>query len=69
MRVKMGTKIDHAADESHLSENDIHLLLVLCTKLLKFCADVTAEIDPAAAAMLSYVRDDILSESKTKLPS
>jgi hypothetical protein len=69
MRTKMSTKVESSTEKSHLSEHDIHLLLVLCTKLLKFCADVTGEIDPAAAAMLTYVRDDILSESKIKLPS
>jgi hypothetical protein len=51
-----------------LSERDVRLLLVVCTELVNFCASVTGQIDPAAAAMLAYVRDDILSESKLKLP-
>ncbi len=51
-------------DKSQLSERDVRLLLTLCTQLVNFCASVTGKIDPAAAAMLAYVRDDILSESK-----
>ena len=44
------------------------MLLVVCSELVNFCASVTGQIDPAAAAMLTYVRDDIRSESKVKLP-
>ena len=55
-------------EKSQLSERDVRLLLVICTELVNFCASVTGKIDPAAAAMLTYVRDDILSESKMELP-
>jgi hypothetical protein len=54
--------------KSHLSEQDIRLLLVMCTELVNLCAGLTGQIDPAAAAMLAYVRDEIISESKVKLP-
>jgi hypothetical protein len=68
MRANMNKKEEQRLDKSHLSERDVRLLLVVCTELVNLCANVTGQIDPAAAAMLAYVRDDILSESKLKLP-
>ena len=71
----MGKQVEHVSktaetklDKSQLSERDVRLLLIVCTELVNFCASVTGKIDPAAAAMLAYVRDDILSESKMGLP-
>jgi hypothetical protein len=49
--------------QAQLSERDIRLLLVICAALVNFSAKVTSAIDPAAAAMLAYVRDEILFES------
>jgi hypothetical protein len=54
-------KVD--STQSQLSERDIRLLLVICAELVNFSAKVTGEINPAAAAMLAYVRDDIRFES------
>jgi hypothetical protein len=54
-------KVD--STQSQLSERDIRLLLVICAELVNFSAKVTGEIDPAAAAMLAYVRDDIRFET------
>ena len=68
MRANHSKKAEPKLDKSNLSERDVRLLLVVCTELVNFCANVTGQIDPAAAAMLAYVRDDILSESKLKLP-
>ena len=68
MKANMNKKDAQRLEKSHLSEHDVRLLLVVCTELVNFCASVTRQIDPAAAAMLAYVRDDILSESKLKLP-
>jgi hypothetical protein len=39
----------------------------MSTELLSLCARLAGKIDPAAAAMLTYVRDDILSESNSEL--
>jgi hypothetical protein len=55
------------SETSKLSKQDIRLLLVMCTEFVNLCAKLTGEIDPAAAAMLTYVRDDILPESKLEL--
>jgi len=55
------------SDQSQLSKQDMRLLLVMCTELVNLCAKLTGKIDPAAAAMLAYVRDDIVSESKLEL--
>jgi hypothetical protein len=56
------------SETAQLSERDIRVLLVLCSELVNFCAKVTGQIDPAAGAMLAYVRDDIRSESKSLSP-
>jgi hypothetical protein len=53
--------------KSELSERDIRLLLIICAELVNFSGKVTGEIDPAAAAMLAYVRDDIRFESLSLL--
>jgi hypothetical protein len=55
------------ADKSQLSKQDVRLLLVMCTELVNLCSRLTGKIDPAAAAMLAYVRDDIASENKLEL--
>ena len=39
----------------------------LCTELVNLCARLTGKIDPAAGAMLAYVRDDIVAENKNEL--
>lgn len=54
-------------EKSQLSRQDTRLLLVACTELVNLCMKLTGKIDPAAAAMLAYVRDDIVTESKDKL--
>jgi hypothetical protein len=53
--------------KSQLSKQGARLLLVMCTELVNLCAKLTGKIDPAAGAMLAYVRDDIVSESKVEL--
>jgi hypothetical protein len=68
MRSNVSKTVETKVEKSQLSERDVRLLLVVCTELVNFCASVTGKIDPAAAAMLTYVRDDILSESKMGLP-
>jgi hypothetical protein len=65
-RIEKKEKAD--SETSQLSERDIRLLLVLCAELVNFCAKITGKIDPAAGAMLAYVRDDIHFESKSLLP-
>jgi hypothetical protein len=53
--------------ESKLSKQDARLMLVMCTELVNLCARLTGQIDPAAAAMLAYVRDDIIFENKNEM--
>jgi hypothetical protein len=64
-RLRLKPEIDGV--KSQLSNQDIRLMLVMCTELVNLCARLTGKIDPAAAAMLAYVRDDIISESKVVL--
>jgi hypothetical protein len=52
---------------SQLSKQDTRLLIIMCAELVNLCAKLTGKIDPTAAAMLTYVRDDIVSESKVEL--
>ena len=54
------------AEKSQVSKQDVRLLLDMCTELVNLCAKLTGKIDPAAAAMLAYVRDDIASENKNE---
>jgi hypothetical protein len=56
-------KLEVETDKSQLSKRDLRLMLVMCTELVNLCAKLTGKIDPAAAAMLAYVRDDIASEN------
>lgn len=67
MAARVDRKSETDAEKSHLSKQDVRLLLVMCTELVNLCAKLTGKIDPAAAAMLAYVRDDIVSESKVEL--
>jgi hypothetical protein len=64
-RLRLKPEIDGV--KSQLSNQDIRLMLVMCTELVNLCARLTGKIDPAAAAMLAYVRDDIILESKVEL--
>ena len=67
MAARMNKKSDSDTDKSQLSKQDLRLMLVMCTELVNLCAKLTGRIDPAAAAMLAYVRDDIASESNLEL--
>ena len=67
MVARVDRKLDYDGVKSQLSKQDVRLMLVMCTELVNLCAKLTGKIDPAAAAMLAYVRDDIVSESKLEL--
>jgi hypothetical protein len=67
MAARMNKKPDSDTDKSKLSKQDLRLMLVMCTELVNLCAKLTGQIDPAAAAMLAYVRDDIASENNLEL--
>ena len=67
MVARVNKKSESDPDKSQLSKQDLRLMLVMCTELVNLCAKLTGRIDPAAAAMLAYVRDDIASESNLEL--
>jgi hypothetical protein len=67
MAAQVNKKSDAETEKSQLSKQDIRLMLVMCTELVNLCARLTGKIDPAAAAMLAYVRDDIVAENKNEL--
>ena len=67
MAARMNKKSDSETDRSQLSKQDLRLMLVMCAELVNLCAKLTVKIDPAAAAMLAYVRDDIASENNLEL--
>ena len=68
MAVRVKKKPEADSESSQLSERDIRLLVILCAELVNFCAKVTGKIDPAAGAMLAYVRDDMRFEGQSLLP-
>jgi hypothetical protein len=67
MAAQVNKKSQSEADKSQLSQQDLRRMLVMCTELVNLCAKLTGKIDPAAAAMLAYVRDDIASENNLEL--
>jgi hypothetical protein len=67
MAARVGKKSYTKSENSQLSKQDIRLLLVMCIEIVNLCAKLTGKIDPAAAAMLAYVRDDIVATSKLEL--
>jgi hypothetical protein len=67
MATTVKDKVETGVQQSRLSKQDTRLLLIMCTELVNLCARLTGKIDPAAAAMLTYVRDDIVSESNSEL--
>ena len=67
MVARVNRKSETETDKSQLSKQDVRLMLVMCTELVNLCAKLTGKIDPVAAAMLAYVRDDIVSESNLEL--
>jgi hypothetical protein len=67
MAARVNKKSESETDKSQLSKQDLRLMLVMCTELVNLCAKLTGRIDPAAAAMLAYVRDDIVSENNLEL--
>ena len=67
MVAQVKNKSGPETEKSQLSKQDIRLLVVMCTELVNLCAKLTGKIDPAAAAMLAYVRDDIMSTNKDEL--
>ena len=68
MPLRVKDKIVVGPETSQLSERDVRVILILCMELINLCANVTKRVDPTAAAMLAYVRDDIRLASKSLLP-
>jgi hypothetical protein len=67
MVANVSKKSEQNVEASKLSKHDARLLLVMCTELVNLCSRLTGKIDPAAAAMLAYVRDDIVAENRDEL--
>jgi hypothetical protein len=67
MSSRVDKKLETDSEKSQLSKQDIRLLLIVCTELVNLCVKLTGKIDPAAAAMLAYVRDEMQSENEGKL--
>jgi hypothetical protein len=67
MAAQVNKKCGSETEKSQLSKQDARLLVIMCTELVNLCAKLTRKIDPAAAAMLAYVRDDIMSANNDEL--
>jgi hypothetical protein len=61
MVAQVNNKSATDTEKSQLSKQDVRLLIIMCTDLVNLCAKLTGKIDPAAAALLAYVRDDIVA--------
>jgi hypothetical protein len=46
-----------------LTRDDACRLIAICIDLIDLCAKVTGKIDPALASIVSYARDEALSEA------
>jgi hypothetical protein len=67
MAAKVNKKSGTETEQSQLSKQDVRLLVIMCTEFVNLCAKLTGKIDPAAAAMLTYVRDDIVATNGDEL--
>ena len=67
MAAQVSKKLGSKPEKSRLSNHDVRLLVSMCIELVNFCAKLTGKIDPTAAAMLAYVRDDIVSTNRDEL--
>jgi len=50
-------------EEIGLTPSDACRLMAICIDLIDLCAKVTGKIDPAVASVISYARDEALSEA------
>lgn len=50
-------------EEISLTPSDACRLMAICIDLIDLCAKVTGKIDPAVASIISYARDEALSEA------
>jgi hypothetical protein len=50
-------------EEVGLTAADACRLMAICIDLIDLCAKVTGKIDPAVASIVSYARDEALSEA------
>jgi hypothetical protein len=64
MTGQVNNKSGQNTETSQLSKQDVRLLVIMCADLVNLCAKLTGRVDPAAAAMLTYVRDDIVSTNR-----
>ena len=46
-------------EELRLSAADARALMTICVQLLDFCAHVCGKIDPTAAMMVTWARDEV----------
>jgi hypothetical protein len=50
-------------EEVSLTPSDACRLIAICIDLIDLCAKVTGKIDPAVGSIVSYARDEALSEA------
>jgi hypothetical protein len=56
-------KTECEIDKSQLSGKDTRLLLGVCSEFIALCAKLTIDLYPVSSAMLSYVKEEIGSET------
>jgi hypothetical protein len=50
-------------EDVSLTPSEACRLIAICIDLIDLCAKVTGKIDPALASIISYARDEALSEA------
>jgi hypothetical protein len=50
-------------EDVSLTPSEACRLIAICIDLIDLCAKVTGKIDPAVASIISYARDEALSEA------
>ena len=50
-------------EDISLTPSDACRLIAICIDLIDLCAKVTGKIDPAVGSIVSYARDEALSEA------
>ena len=53
------TVVRSEIEELRLSAADARVLMTICVQLLDFCAHVCGKIDPTAAMMVTWARDEV----------
>jgi hypothetical protein len=61
----LAPKVETLLIDAKLERIELPTLLNICVELLTICARRSVEIDPAAAAMVAYARDELVEHTNS----